>query len=161
MRPQEREALRRRFGFRCGYCSVSETDAGAELTVDHYQPRSQGGSDDPDNWVYSCHACNEFKADWWQPASRHRVLHPERDERARHLSEGDDGMLRPLTDTGAFHIERLRLNRDQLVAFRMERKRREVARASRQRILERLHGLASEVRRLANELERIGRRENE
>ena len=35
MRPEEREALRRRFHFRCGYCGVSETDGGAELTVDH------------------------------------------------------------------------------------------------------------------------------
>lgn len=159
MRPQEREALRRRFDFRCGYCAVTETDAGSELTIDHFQPRSHGGSDDPANWVYSCHACNEFKGDWWDPESTHRVLHPEKDERAGHLAEAEDGVLRPLTETGKFHIERLRLNRAQLVAFRMQRKRREAAGESRQRLLERLRALAHEVRRLANELERLEEQE--
>jgi hypothetical protein len=42
MRQDERETLRQRFAFRCGYCGVSEQDAGAERTVDHFQPRSQG-----------------------------------------------------------------------------------------------------------------------
>ena len=46
MRQDERETLQRRFQFRCGYCGVSERDAGAELTVDHFQPRSQGGLHD-------------------------------------------------------------------------------------------------------------------
>lgn len=161
MRPQEREALRRRFNFRCGYCSVGEPDAGSELTVDHFQPRSHGGSDTPDNWVYSCHACNEFKGDWWQPESSQRILHPERDELARHLAEGKDGVLRPLTDTGVFQIERLRLNRPQLVAFRKERRQREAARESRQRLLERLRALAHEVQRLADELDRLEGQQNE
>lgn len=153
MRPEEREALRRRFDFRCGYCSVAESDAGSELTLDHFQPSSRGGGDEPENWVYSCHACNEFKGDWWQPESRHRILHPEKDNVAQHLTEGADGMLQPLTETGTFHIERLRLNRPQLVRFRKERKRREAAHEARQRLLERLHALAREVRHLANELE--------
>jgi 5-methylcytosine-specific restriction endonuclease McrA len=61
MRPEEREVLRRRFDFRCGYCGVSENDVGAELTVDHYHPRSRNGPDEPANWVYSCFACNTHK----------------------------------------------------------------------------------------------------
>ena len=31
-----------RYDYRCGYCGVSEVDAGDELTVDHYRPVSQG-----------------------------------------------------------------------------------------------------------------------
>lgn len=161
MRPEERAALRRRFGFRCGYCWVTETDAGSELTVDHFQPHSQGGSDEPENSIYCCHACNEFKGDWWQPEAAHRILHPERDDVARHLVEDENSVLRPLTETGAFHIGRLRLNRPQLVAFRRERKRREAARESRQRLLERLRTLAHEAQHLASELERLERHENE
>jgi 5-methylcytosine-specific restriction endonuclease McrA len=62
MRSNLREELRRLYQFRCGYCGTSEVDAGSELTIDHFQPRSRGGSeDDPANWVYCCHACNEFK----------------------------------------------------------------------------------------------------
>ncbi|MBI3408208.1 MAG: HNH endonuclease [Planctomycetes bacterium] len=49
MRQDQREMLRRQFQFRCGYCGVHESDAGAELTVDHFQPRSHGGSHEPEN----------------------------------------------------------------------------------------------------------------
>jgi hypothetical protein len=31
---------------------VSETDAGGELTVDHYDPVSAGGDDSPENLIY-------------------------------------------------------------------------------------------------------------
>jgi 5-methylcytosine-specific restriction endonuclease McrA len=61
----ERQSLREQYGFRCGYCGVHESRAGAELTVGHFQSRSRGGSDDPSNLVYCCHACNEFKGDHW------------------------------------------------------------------------------------------------
>src|SRR5438477_10335087 len=123
MRQEERETLRRRFEFRCGYCGVSERDVGAELTVDHFQPRSQGGQHEPENWVYCCHACNEFKGNWWQPDSPNRILHPSHDESAAHFVKQEDGTLRALTETGLFHIERLHLNRRQLVAYRLERRR--------------------------------------
>jgi hypothetical protein len=45
MRPEIRDALRQRYGFRCGYCGVRETDAGARLTLDHFHlliPSPQG-----------------------------------------------------------------------------------------------------------------------
>ena len=111
MRQDERETLRQQFQFRCGYCGVRERDAGAELTVDHFQPSSQGGLHEAQNWVYCCHACNEFKGDHWQPDSPRRILHPLRDATAPHLVEEEDGTVRALTETGAFHIERLHLNR--------------------------------------------------
>jgi hypothetical protein len=157
MHPGEREALRRRFRFRCGYCSVSESDAGSELTIDHFQPRSQGGTHGPENWVYSCHACNEFKGDWWQPESRARLLHPERDDIVAHLAEGEDGLLHPLTESGAFHITRLRLNRPQLVTFRLQKNRREAASAYQERLLERLRILEQKVKTLTTQLENFDR----
>jgi HNH endonuclease len=157
MRPEEREALRRRFQFRCGYCGVSEQDAGAELTVDHFQPRSRGGLHEPDNWVYCCHACNEFKGDVWQPGSPQRILHPVRDEVAAHLIEDADGMLRALTETGAFHIDTLHLNRAQLVAYRLERRLLEVARQNQDQLLERLRRLEEEVQSLTAQLAQLER----
>src|SRR5688500_14116368 len=108
--PPDKDELRRRFQYRCGYCGVREGDVGAELTVDHFQPRSRGGTDDADNLVYCCHACNEFKGDFWEPDSASRLLHPLLDDPAAHLTEAPDGILCALTDTGAFHIDRLRLN---------------------------------------------------
>jgi FtsZ-binding cell division protein ZapB len=39
MRLTLRRQVRERYGRRCGYCGISELDNGAELTVDHFQPR--------------------------------------------------------------------------------------------------------------------------
>ena len=155
MRQEEREALRRRFQFRCAYCGVSEHDVGAELTVDHFQPRSRGGLDDPDNWVYCCHACNEFKGDYWQPKSSQRILHPLRNDLTAHLIEEEDGTLRALTETGEFHIKRLHLNRRQLVAYRSERRRLEAARQDHSRLRERLRQLEEQVQNLNTQLTRL------
>jgi hypothetical protein len=159
MRQEERETLRRRFEFRCGYCGVSERDVGAELTVDHFQPRSRGGLHEPENWVYCCHACNEFKGDFWQPDSPLRILHPLRDEMAAHCVEQDDGTLLARSATGAFHIERLHLNRLPLVAYRRERRLLEAARQTQARLLERLQQLEDQVRTLIAHLEQRERGE--
>lgn len=157
MRHDERETLRRCFQFRCGYCGIGERDAGAELTVDHFQPSSHGGLHEPDNWVYCCHACNEFKGDSWQPNSPRRILHPLRDEIAAHLVEQEDGTLQPLSETGAFHIERLQLNRRQLVAYRCERRLLEAARQNQVRLFQRLQQLEEQVQSLTEALAKLDR----
>lgn len=157
MQRDERETLRRRFHFRCGYCGVKESDAGAELTVDHFPPRSQGGLNDPESWVYCCHACSEFKGDYWQPNSLHRILHPVRDNVAAHLVEQGDGTFWALSETGAFHIEALHLNRDQLIAYRCERRRLDAARQTQTRLLERLQQMEDQVQSLSDQLDNLGR----
>ena len=157
MRQDARETLRERFQFRCGYCEVRERDVGAELTVDHFQPRSQGGMDEADNWVYCCHACNEFKGDCWQPDSSQRILHPFRDDVATHTVEQEDGTLRAISETGAFHIERLHLNRGPLVAYRRERRLLEAAHLTQARLLERLRRLEQQVQTLIVQAEQLER----
>ena len=157
MRAGEREALRRRFHFRCGYCGVSERDAGAELTADHFQPRSQGGLHEPDNLVYCCHACNEFKGDFWQPTLSRRILHPLKDDLASHLIEREDGTLQALSETGAFHIEKLHLNRPQLIEYRHKQRRLEAARQAQARLLQRLQRLEEQVKAITTQLEQLGR----
>lgn len=57
---------RRRFevlhrdGFTCRYCG--RRPPGVRLEVDHIQPKSKGGSDDPDNLLAACELCNRGKA---------------------------------------------------------------------------------------------------
>jgi hypothetical protein len=113
-------------------------DAGAELTVDHFQPRSQGGSDALDNLVYCCHGCNEFKGDYWQPDSPRCILHPLRDDIAAHIALTDEDTLRSLTPTGEFHIRKLHLNRSELILHRREQRLIEAERATQQATLDRL-----------------------
>jgi hypothetical protein len=137
------EQVRRAFGFRCGYCRVDETSAGAELTVDHYRPLSAGGADDLENLVYACFRCNLYKGDYWplpeEEAAGLFVLHPQRHILGDHLRENSQtGHLEPMTATGEFNIRLLHLNRPQLVAHRLERQALDVER-------QRLQLLQSEI----------------
>jgi hypothetical protein len=152
MRDDDRNSLRSRFHFRCGYCGVHEHDVGAELTVDHFQPCSREGAEGPENWVYCCHACNEFKGAYWQPDSPYRILHPHRDDLASHLIEEANGRLRALTDTGAFHIGRLHLNREPLVENRRERRRQEALRQAEAMERERLKKLLERLRQVIGKI---------
>jgi hypothetical protein len=149
MRLAERRALRERYRFCCGYCGTTEVDAGGELTVDHFQPQSAGGSDTSDNWVYACITCNDHKADHWQPHSAQRILHPERDPVTEHIRESGDGRWIPLTEVGRFHVDRLRLNRPQLIAQRQRNR-------DWQSVRERLAQLAEENAALRREMQAIG-----
>jgi hypothetical protein len=122
----QHEEVRQRYDYCCGYCGVSETDTGGELTVDHYHPVSRGGEDSDDNLVYACMRCNLHKSDTLQGEAEadmeQRILHPLRDNVSEHLRENhENGLLEPLTATGEFHIRTLRLNRPALVAHRRRR----------------------------------------
>ena len=114
--------VRARYGYRCGYCGVSETDTGGELAVDHFHPVSAGGGDDDQNLVYACFRCNLNKGDFWSDDAdlleQHRLLHPLRDDLTSHYTRDASGLLTPLTETGRFHIETLRLNRTALIQHR-------------------------------------------
>ncbi len=120
-----REAIRRLYNFKCGYCSVHEEETGSELEIDHFKPRSVGGTNELSNLVYSCTTCNRFKSNFWptdkSSTNTERLLHPKQDSFAAHIREEDNGYLTPLTKTGSYHLQRLRLNRKQLVRLRRAR----------------------------------------
>lgn len=155
MRPQLRESVRLRYDSCCGYCGVSETDTGARLTVDHHQPQIQGGTDDDDNLVYACHACNQFKSDYWPSDPEERLLHPSRDDVSLHYAERSDCVLTPLTERGRWHIEILHLNRPELIAARRRRAHiaQEVARFTA--LQREFDQLTAEKERLAQTIARI------
>lgn len=125
IRAATRRLVRSIYVMRCGYCAVSEAEIGAELTCDHFYPQSKGGSDEPENLVYACHACNEFKGDTWGEDESTRLLHPLRDELSLHLEPQVDGTMRALTSEGQKFIEVLHLNRPPLVLRRQNEQRME------------------------------------
>lgn len=52
----------------CAYCGTSPNF----LTIDHVTPRSQGGTNEPDNLLPACKNCNESKGsrslfNWYTP----------------------------------------------------------------------------------------------
>ncbi len=118
--PEElRQQVRERARFACEYCGVSEMDAGGELTLDHFQPQGKGGGDELENLVYCCARCNWHKSDYWpvQPAESW-LWNPRREPFARHFLVRSSGVLQALTPVGVFTLQRLQLNRAQLVARR-------------------------------------------
>ena len=119
-----RESIRALYDFRCGYCGVAETEAGGRLEIDHFCPRSHGGKDTLDNLVYACPTCNRFKGDYWpmpEASPDVMLLHPQQDDLSAHIGALPDGRLIGLTKRGWFHIQRLRLNRAQLIELRLQR----------------------------------------
>lgn len=153
MRANLIQAVRQQYGFRCGYCGISEIEAGTTLTIDHYQPRSQGGSDAFENLVYACHACNEHKGACWNPSSDKRILHPVRDDLSLHYIQAGDFVLMALSPTGSFHIAQLDLNRPALVANRRERQARQNKGREHTEIVDVLRDILKEISEIN---ERIG-----
>jgi hypothetical protein len=113
-----RERLRQLYEFRCGYCGVREVDAGSQLTIDHFRPRTHQGTDSEDNLVYCCFACNHFKSDYWQTEQNRQLLHPRLDDLVSHYEITIDFTLIGLTERGANHITVLHLNRPELIDYR-------------------------------------------
>ena len=139
------ELVRQRAGCACEYCGVSETDAGGQLTIDHFQPQAHEGSDDPDNLLYCCFRCNLYKVDYWPAGPDDPLLwNPRREPFATHFVALADGTLYPITPTGEFTLRRLRLNRPPLVGHR----RRRQAQAEELRLLKRYDELLDLLERL-------------
>ncbi len=119
-----RERIRALDDFRCGYCGVTEVEAGSQLELDHFRPQAHGGTDTLDNLVYACPTCNRFKGDYWpapEASPDLMLLHPRQDDLTAHINQLPDGRLIGLTKRGWFHIQRLQLNRAPLVALRLQR----------------------------------------
>ena len=152
MRAEIRDQVRILYDQRCGYCSVRESDAGARLTLDHFRPRSLGGGDEIDNLVYCCHGCNEFKSDYWHEEETLSLLHPSRDPIAAHIAQTETGRVRALTDRGNRHIECLRLNRPELIAYRLQRQVEEALSRENQQVLQLLETLRQDNEALREQI---------
>jgi 5-methylcytosine-specific restriction endonuclease McrA len=85
------EEVRQRYGRRRGYCGVTETETGGELTVDHFRPVTAGGDDAAENLVYACFRCNSYKGDFFPSTgdarNGRRLLHAYLDRFAEHIRE--------------------------------------------------------------------------
>ncbi|MCP4424320.1 MAG: HNH endonuclease [Chloroflexi bacterium] len=162
---EKRQIIRETYDHRCGYCGVSESDIGGELQIDHYQPIARNGEDSLNNLIYACVHCNRFKGDYWpnidDPDSFH-ILHPEKDDIALHLQVTSSGRVEGLTPRGWFHINRLQLNRPQLIVWRQnwQRYRRMEATLNQSKeitiqLQQRIHELEQEAISLRHQIARL------
>ena len=64
IRSEKRLAIYLRDSFRCVYCGKDLHSAKpADVTLDHLEPRSNGGMNHETNLVTACHACNCTRSD--------------------------------------------------------------------------------------------------
>jgi hypothetical protein len=141
--------VRQRANFACEYCGVTETDSAGQLTVDHYRPQTRGGTDELGNLLYCCYRCNLYKGDYWPAQPEDLSLwNPRLDSRETHLLLLADGKLYPLSASGRFTLQRLRLNRPELVAYRL----RQTAQSNEATVLQQHQDLLSSLRQLFDRL---------
>lgn len=137
--------IRQRANFACEFCGVTETNAGGELTVDHFQPQARGGADHIDNLVYCCVRCNQYKADYWPATPNDPALwNPRQEPVETHFLTLADGTLFHTTVTGAFTLKRLRLNRPPLATYRLRKHHQ----AEEQRLLARYRAVVTLLEQL-------------
>ena len=119
-----RRVVRNSAGNCCEYCHSPEPFSPSSFSIEHIDPRSQGGDDDVKNLALSCQECNNRKyvsTSARDPLSGEIVFlfHPRRNIWSDHFVWNDDfTVLLGLTKTGRATIEKLQLNRKSLVNLR-------------------------------------------
>ena len=110
IRAEKTEYLRVLYNFSCGYCGITESEAGGILTRDHFKPLTKGGRNSVDNLVYACADCNKAKGDYFGDTSATRLLHPLRDDLSEHLARDELGVCCALSALGAIYVRVLKLD---------------------------------------------------
>jgi 5-methylcytosine-specific restriction endonuclease McrA len=57
-RPEKRQRIYARDGFRCQWCGRHASERGVKLSLDHFLARDAGGGNETDNLFTSCVRCN-------------------------------------------------------------------------------------------------------
>jgi hypothetical protein len=108
--------VRQRGQHRCEYCHYPEILSTAPLSIDHIQPQSLGGTDDPDNLALACRRCNERRYNFIigiDPLTQQatELFNPRRHQWSDHFIWSADGIyLIGTTAIGRATCNRLDLN---------------------------------------------------
>ena len=109
------EAVSKRANFICEYCHAPESAFNFPFEIDHFIPLSKNGTDDLDNLVLACRACNAYKA--FHNIGLHdnkenlRLFNPRQDMWNEHFSVNlDSSEIERLTEIGIGTINRLKIN---------------------------------------------------
>lgn len=116
--------------YRCVYCAILDSDFGGivHFHVEHFRPKSieefKKLENDIKNLFYACSVCNRFKTDIWpgepdETGGTPTFLDPSRVDYNSHMAlRGADHQVEGKSIAGKFAIERMFLNRPQLVLAR-------------------------------------------
>lgn len=125
MRKRIRQAVADRARNYCEYCRSPGFASPGPFEAEHIHPRFLGGTNAMSNLGWSCGGCNLHKAtaiDGVDPftGDTFPLFHPRRQKWLDHFTgSGDKLRIVPLTGTGRVTVERLRLNRPELIILRL------------------------------------------
>jgi hypothetical protein len=110
----------------CAYCLLLELFAGGQenFELDHFRPRHLFESllNDFYNIYWACHPCNHIKRGAWPSEELQKQGYSFVDfcaaDFSDHFREDADGGWIPLSQSGAYTADRLRLNRPHLKEIR-------------------------------------------
>jgi HNH endonuclease len=107
----------------CEYCQTAQIIV-VTMEIDHIVPQSAGGETELGNLCLVCRGCNSFKQDFQsaidpQTEQDIALFNPRTEQWSTHFHWAEDGIIIVgLTATGRATIQRLRMNRDGIVASR-------------------------------------------
>ncbi len=123
--PSIRQAVRERAKGCCEYCLSPDDCSPAPFTVEHIEPTVRGGADTLDNMAWACGGCNGAKGiAQYVPdpvtGELAPLFHPRQDRWEDHFAWSDTNPLSlvGITATGRATVERLHLNRPELLLLR-------------------------------------------
>ncbi len=108
----------------CEYCRSQAGFCPDPFSMEHIEPESRGGITTSENLAWSCQGCNNAKYNFVtgiDPLTNHEVplFHPRLDSWGTHFCWSEDGLeIIGITPTGRATVERLRLNRSNVVGWR-------------------------------------------
>ncbi len=107
----------------CEYCQSAQLII-VSIEIDHIIPEAKGGSDELENLCLACRGCNSFKQDFQHgidPETQQETsLFNPRTQSWNENFKWDEESIRVvgLTPTGRATVDRLRMNRSEVVAAR-------------------------------------------
>ena len=113
-----RRLVELRAGQRCEYCHAPQRSSNARFHIEHFLPRSRGGTDELDNLNLSCITCNLAKGDavvGVDPLDGKEcaLFNPRRHRWEEHFAWADDGVtVRGQSAIGRATIAALRMNQE-------------------------------------------------
>jgi hypothetical protein len=108
----------------CEYCVSQEKFATQSFSIEHIDPRSQGGNNLPDNLAFACQGCNGHKFTKTKaidPLTKQTsaLYNPRKDSWHEHFCWNEDyTLILGITATGRATIETLKINRSSVLNLR-------------------------------------------
>ena len=112
---QHYEEVAQRANFLCEYCHAPESAFNFPFEIDHFIPLSSNGTDDLENLVLACRACNAYKAFHQLGLNENAeivfLFNPRQNEWSEHFRINPENFeIEGLTEIGIGTINRLRMN---------------------------------------------------